>query len=125
MTNNELNAIIGRVKEQYDWDYDYIGIRFEDKDRKVNEIITEVSKDNADRNDEREFPSYGTAEYDEMADLNGVSAYNVKVMATTNNDDDITTFCNHCYVLGSFKAEYGPDADEIVMRNAVVLEIVF
>lgn len=57
--------------------YYYIGIRFEDKDREVGEIC-ECSKHNLDREDEREFPVYGTPEYDELPELDGTSAWNLE-----------------------------------------------
>ena len=126
MTNAELQAIVNKAKEQYEDDFVYVGIRFEDKERSVNEQIADCSKDNSDRADERDFPDYGTTDYTEMPELDGVCAYNISTkFANANNADRQCSYCDHAYILGSRYAKIGLDDDEIIMRDAVVLEIVF
>lgn len=37
-----------------------LGVRFENKVREIGEVITDKSRSNFDREDERDFPEYGT-----------------------------------------------------------------
>ena len=73
MTTQEMIAKVTEIAENTE--LFYVGIRFEDKKRTIGEIIEECSKDNRERQDERDFPEYGTTEYDELPELNGVCAY--------------------------------------------------
>lgn len=126
MTNKELQVIVNQAKAQYEDDFVYVGIRFEDKERNANDVIADCSKDNSDRADERDFPEYGTADYDEMPELDGVCAYNISTrFAYPHNEDNQCSYANHAYILGSRYASTGLDDDEIIMRNAVVLSVVF
>src|SRR5690625_4775082 len=117
----------------YASEYEFIGIRFEDKERNVGEVITDNSRNNVDREDEREFPEYGTAEYEEMEELDGISAWNYEhydfsIPSYRANDDCRRSFvAKHCYILGA--NDLG-DADilddgEIIMQDAVVLAKIF
>lgn len=114
-------------------EYQYVGLRFEDKERQVGEIIEDVSRDNEDREDEREFPEYGTDEYFEMPELDGVSAWDMSVEATytysdwdAEKDDCRSVFTTkHCYIIAGNKATYGPDDNEVVIQDAVVIAQVF
>lgn len=127
MKNKELQALVNKTVAVYEDDYLYIGVRFEDKARTVGEAVEDYSKSNIDREDEREFPEYGTEEYAEMEELNGVSAWSVAMKFDNgrNSDKNAKTYTDHCYVLGSKKASIGLDNDEIVMENAVVLAVAF
>ena len=57
------------LDEYWGW---YFGIRFENKERTTGEIITDRSKHNIDREDERDFPQFGSDEYEEMPELEAV-----------------------------------------------------
>ena len=118
------------IEEQKD-NYYYMGIRFENKERFENEIIKDNSKSNVDRETERDFPEYGTEEYDTMDDVEGVSAYDLSVSNRTSWTPGDTSNVNnwylqqHCYIVGSECANYGEDNDEIIMKNAKVLSVIF
>lgn len=118
-----LKEACEKALEKYQDDYYYIGIRFEDKDRKIGETC-EYSRHNTDREDEREFPEFGTAEYDEMFVLDGTSAWNLETY------DDFKGPFNtyHCYIIAGNRItnrDDGLDDNEIVIENAVVLEKLF
>lgn len=112
-----------KALEKYQDKYYYVGIRFEDKEREVGEIC-ERSKHNTDREDEREFPEYGTPEYEEMFELDGTSAWNLK----TYEDFEGGFNAYHCYIIGGHRItnrDDGLDDNEIVIENAIVLEKIF
>lgn len=77
MKNSELELLltdeIKKIKKQYR----YYGLRFEKKERNVGEIITECSKHNPQREDERDFPKYNSNEYISLPTLKGVSAWKI------------------------------------------------
>ena len=134
MTTQEMIAKVTEIAENTE--LFYVGIRFEDKERTIGEIIEECSKDNRERQDERDFPEYGTAEYDELPELNGVCAYSYNcddwiIRSGFFNEKDVENveancFQNHCYVLGTDSGiEYGEDDGEIIMPNAIVLGVIF
>ena len=137
MTKKEMYETIESLKKQYENEYYYIGLRFEDKEREVGDIITDRSRHNTDREDEREFPEFGTEEYEEMYELDGVSAWNIM------NDNSEYRYrpdqaeeparkgyiANHCYVIVSDYAASHSDLDldhnEIVLQNAEVVAKIF
>lgn len=127
-------------------EYKYIGIRYEDKERQINEVC-ENSKDNPDREDEREFPEFGSEEYEELPELAGTSAWTIhnedNQGITPDYDDeddresiieeldwdnfDSIDYSKHVYIIGS--NEESTDRDlcdpcEIVICDAKVLMVV-
>lgn len=109
--------------EKYEDSYYYIGIRFEDKLRQAGDIC-ECSKHNIDREDERDFPEYGTPEYDEMFEFDGTSAWNLE----TYDDFEGPFMTDHCYIVAGRRItnrDDGLDDNEIVIEDAKVLEIIF
>lgn len=131
-----------KVKEIYvanEDNYYYIGLRFENKERIIGEVIEEQSRHNSDREDERDFPDFGTEEYEEMDVLDGVSAWDLAVSKTYKIDkfdlkkaergDDCSThfLTNHCYIIASNKQgrHDDPDDGEIVIKDAVVIAQLF
>ena len=102
-----------------------VGIRFENKFRRIGESC-ELSKHNEDRGDERDFPEYGTPEYEELPDLNGTSAYTMKQWEALNLVGLTTTnlSCEHIYLIGGDDYSNGPDDGEIVVCNAKVLAVI-
>lgn len=126
--------------------YPYVGIRYEDKKRSLGDIC-EDSKNNLDREDERDFPSYGDDAYDKLPSMGGTSAwsiYNEDEQVTTpryDDDDDredilnslewdhpLDSHGNHTYIVGG--KHLVPDRDsiyddgEIVIEDAEVLYVV-
>jgi len=137
MTALEMYKKVEEVIEANENEFDCIGIRFENKERTIGEVIEEYSKSNVDREDEREFPEYGTDEYDSMEELDGVSAWNAtdkcgwnpvhrgdKIENVTDIEKVLGTV-DHCYILGCNSFSQGFDDNEVVMSDAVVLDIIF
>ena len=114
-------------------DYSYYGLRFDSRDLDVDDVL-EPSKSNIDREDNREFPEYGTPEYDDLPELSGTCAYMIydgdresrytfldNVLSFVDDDDDERKW----YILGSKDAaeDEAEDEDEIVMIDPIVLEV--
>ena len=131
MTKEEMYKIVKKVYDTsirtYDnWDngFEYIGLRFEDKQRQYGEIC-EYSKHNQDRDDERDMPIFGTEEYDEMEELDGTSSW---FLDLKNSWDFNPKYVNnyHAYIIASNRTgnvHYNTilDNGEIVLKDAVVL----
>lgn len=118
-----------KIADEYEFDYDYFGIRFEDKGRDLGDIITDVSRFNNDRDDERDFPDFESDEYDDLPSAEGVSAWSLEEMKSTARrygEETIKSFwytTKHCYLLGSNELDYidGMDDGETILVNAKVL----
>ncbi len=118
------------IAEQNEAKYDFIGLRFEDKEREEGETC-ETSRHNLDREDEREFPEYGTEEYEEMFELDGTSAWHIEYDAMLGYNDrdmdkDAESLHNvyHAYIIGGNEITNKDDAldeGEIVIKNAKVI----
>ncbi|PLR99600.1 hypothetical protein [Bacillus sp. T33-2] len=116
--------------------YEYIGLRFEDKQRSIGEIC-ENSRNNTDREDEREFPEYGTDEYFELEELDGTSAWDMseeniyKIGRYENREDHCSRHFEayHCYVIAGNRLGHTSntviDVNEIVIKDAVVIAKIF
>ena len=130
-----------QVKEIYkanEYEYRYIGLRFEDKERQLNEICSN-SKHNEDREDEREFPSFGSDDYEEMYDLDGTSAWNIETddfpgFGSNLKGTDLEKECNrhfltqHCYIVASDRlgsSNVALDENEILIKDAKVIARIF
>lgn len=139
MTVLEMYEKVRQVYEQYKDQYFYLGLRFEDKDREIGEVC-EWSKDNPDREDEREFPEYGTEEYGNLPLLDGTSSWDLELLEYDENyypgwgnkkpaeDDKVTRFfVNHAYIIGGNQLGHHdhPDYNEILIKDAVVLAKIF
>lgn len=135
MLVKEMLETIHKLADENYYEYDALGVRFEDKDRKVGEEIAEYSHHNEDRDDEREFPEYGTDEYEEMEELDGVSAWGIDSPFITsdlkhmaNNEVKKSGFGTyHCYFIAG---DYGRinetgDVGEVVIKNAKVIAKLF
>lgn len=138
MTIKEFMEILEQLKSgELTENYWYAGIRFEDKDRKEGEIITDLSRNNVDRDDEREFPEYGTPEYEEMEVLDGVSAWELSVADMYNRptygvseDVDVRKVypTKHCYLIASDDVggvDSVLDDGEIVLVEPTVIKKIF
>ncbi|KAA9007362.1 hypothetical protein F4V43_02425 [Paenibacillus spiritus] len=114
--------------------YEYIGFRFEDKDRQPGEIC-DCSRHNIERVDERDFPAYGSEEYNNSALMAGTSVWDLKC----ENNYHIPSYldfmshktvydyfpCKHLYIVAGYQADNtfidSLDEGEIVIVNAEVL----
>lgn len=138
MTNAELINKIETLMEKHfeDAEYWYFGLRFEDKVRKVGDVC-EVSRHNPDREDERDFPEYGSDEYENMESLDGTSAWEIRegsdeyqysfITRKSELDKKVSVMADHCYIIAGRETGTHDDADpnEIVIEDAVVLEVLF
>ena len=127
-TANEIKEMLKVALEKYEDDYTYVGIRFEDKVRTIGEIIEDESADNRDREDEREFPEFGTEDYEECDTMGGISAWD---LASFDDYADQTSYvATHAYIIVSdshawMDSEMLLDEGEIVLVDAEVMEIIF
>ena len=126
--NEHLKKLVGEaLTEELQDEYYVIGIRFENKVRQVGDVITECSRDNSGREDDRDFPEYGTPEYDEMDYLDGISTWDINFweIGNLNRWSDMTSFAaNHIYLIGGEKHSFGPDNHELVIEDGVVLAVI-
>lgn len=122
-----------RTPENWENGFEYIGLRFENKEREIGEVCNN-SKHNPNREDEREFPEYGTDEYFEMEELDGTSAWDMSQDIYTvghfeNRKDDCRNhfITDHCYIIASNELGNHPEPDhnEILIKNAVVIAKIF
>lgn len=99
----------------------YVGVRFEELERKVGDIC-ERSKHNPDRDDERDFPAYGSDEYDSLPTLDGTSTWDWGISFEGKYYDDM-----HCYIVmgEDFGSHDDPDAYERVLISPVVVVKLF
>ena len=122
--NEELKKMVEAALTDVTDEYYVVGLRFENMNRETGDVIEECSKDNADRSDERDFPEYGTDEYDEMEELAGISSWDINFWETMNlNSWSVSTSfdCDHIYLIGGEKHSFGPDDHELVIEDAVVI----
>jgi hypothetical protein len=132
--------------ESKNGEYYFVGIRFEQSAREVGEICNN-SKHNIDRDDEREFPAYGSDDYNEMPALNGSSTWIIP--PHVNSADDLAkldaircqsrndaldvrsifgdTNSGHCYVVAGMYEDTPSDADqgEVVIEDAKVVAVIY
>ena len=113
--------------EDLEWDHNAVGIRFEEKQYNVGDVLAD-SKHNAEREDEREFPNFNSEEYAELPELPGVSTWNTTTVKTV---EDALRWHSHCYiVVGDDRSwcdsigEHVLDENELVIENGRVALIV-
>jgi len=144
MTIQELYDRVREIYEQYRGKYPFIGLRFEDKQRELGEFC-EWSKSNHEREDEREFPEYGTPEYDQLEDMGGTSAWDLQPHwwwtytpgcdyspreYEEYKDYDVHRLLppKHCYVVAGYersRKDMPQDHGEIVIEDARVIAILY
>lgn len=119
-------------------EYSYYGLRFENKDRVIGEVCGN-SRHNFGREDEREFPEYGTEEYEEMQELGGASAWYIDENGTSawqnsyigewqsSPSDPLMVVSEHCYIIAGdvLGCHDDPDENEIVIQGGIVVEKLF
>jgi len=135
MNLTEMMNQIKAIREANEDNYSFIGMRFENKERELNEIC-ECSKNNTERADEREFPEYGTDEYNENPSFDGTSAWNLndyeeafRYNIKNPNSDMMKSYeQDHCYIIAgnySCNGDDGLDDNEVVIEDAKVIAIIF
>lgn len=130
----EMQETMKRLYEELNDTYSFVGIRFENRDYAVGDEC-EWSKDNSGREDEREFPEFGTEEYDELPLLDGTCVYDLGDYDycldgyTLNKDVTNHCFADHAYIVaGTRKGNmdaYAPDNGETLIQDAVVVHKIF
>ena len=114
-TMEELKEIL----EDLEWDHNAVGIRFEEKQYNVGDVIAD-SKHNADKEDEREFPNFNSEEYAELPELPGVSTWNT---TTVNTVEDALRWHSHCYiVVGDDRSWCDSIGEHVLDENELVIE---
>jgi hypothetical protein len=132
MTIEEMGKLVEKIQKNEEDNYNSIGIRFENKSREIGEEC-EYSKNNADREDERDFPEYGTDEYNKMSEMDGTSAWWIsefksRISRQDKSRDAERFYCDveHCYIIGGYKGN-GDNADEgeVIIQEAKVIAKIF
>jgi len=108
MTDNKtIKDIAKNIKNS---EYDFIGIRVEEEiNQSIGQIVTHKS-----------YVWDDGVQTDEL--INGVCAIDITQVKYLDNFGGY--FGKIVYILGSYSAEYGNDCGEIIMRDAVVLDII-
>ena len=110
-------------KFKSDGEYEYICFRFDTREMKVGECFGN-SKHNPDREDERDFPEYGTEEYEAMPELDGTSCYGAEYFMEVYASGEMDFFEDmKCYLIASNEVGYhdDPDEGEMLLKNPIVL----
>jgi len=108
-----------------------VGLRFENRQLDIGDTL-DASRDNPDRDDERDFPAYDSAEYEALDELDGTSAWDLTynhhwdTMESLLNDDAIKGMdFKHAYIVAGEDQGYGPDPAEILIGDCeVIMQIV-
>lgn len=101
-------------------EYSYMGVRFDSREMKVGDLVGN-SKDNFNRDDSRDFPEYGSPEYDDLDELNGACCYDCEVWEEMINIEK--SYIEHVYVIAGNETEYGEDRGELIIPRAKVIAI--
>ena len=134
--HNKIKAIHTQLKEGegYEEYWEYIGLRFEKKEREIGEKC-ECSRHNLDREDEREFPDYNSEEYHNLPEREGTCAWDLSTAEYwlkpekwwDTNDLATKYYDEHCYIIVGDRTEYAGDvdADEIIIIDAQVIAKIY
>lgn len=104
----EMYDLCKKLYEKHEDDYQYIGLRFEDKERDVGEEC-KYSRHNSDREDKRDFPDFDSDEYWDLEELDGTSAWDLSLKSTYKIHSWVDLECDcqchflthHCYIIAS------------------------
>lgn len=113
MTREQLHDLIEQVKDEYGWDYGYIGIRTQDEAFALGKLShrSHVWDDGDDTGEE----------------LDGVCATDINSPSIRAHCDDAINGCyfgDHCAIIAGNSAEWGEDEGEIVISDPVVIHII-
>ena len=134
----EMYNLVKEIYKANEYEYRYIGLRFEEKERAIGDIC-ENSKHNEDREDERDFPSFDSEDYEEMYELDGTSTWNVETddfpgFGGNLKGVDLEQECyhhfltDHCYIVASDRLgsrDVLLDDNEILIKDAKVIARIF
>lgn len=138
-TNLKASAVLDRARELFaelSEEHEYVGIRFEDKGREVGEVC-ECSRHNPDREDERDFPEFGSDGYYDLPEFDGTSCYDLSMPSVYHQlkapaylgDPDAAAFFQraHAYIVVGDRTSNMDETDdgEIVIVDAEVAAIVY
>ena len=135
MTKQEIIDIIDNLSDELDGAV--IGIRFDNAVLSVGDRCHH-SRHNPGRDDERDFPEYGTPEYDELPELPGTSCYYMASSWDYYHDSwrcrdtieialDIRRSCwRHAYIVSGNSVHYDYDMDdgEALLDNCIVRYVI-
>lgn len=135
MTIVEFYAKARELHATLEDEYTFVGLRFEDREYVVGDEL-DWSKANDDREDERDFPEYGSEEYDELPSMGGTSAWDMaasaiyKISPWENREDDARNhfITEHAYIIASNRKsqeDVALDDNEVVIADAVVMAVLF
>jgi len=111
-SNRRIKEIASMVENKYSGEYDFIGIRVqEQRTNEIGDYMTHKSSIWIEGEETEEL-------------LDGVSAVDVREAAHLEDVDYGGYMGNVVYILGCDYATYGEDEGEIVMEDAIVLEII-
>lgn len=112
-----------------------VGVRFENLQRKEGDVVKERSRHNIDREDEREFPEYGTDGYFEMMELDGVSTWDAEEIddilgryVDMDGKANHEFMADHGYIMYSHNVSNIDDAldhGEVVLVEPKVAKVLF
>lgn len=133
---DKIRGAIQQIKDEGQ-PYAFYGLRFENQLRDVGDSIGN-SRHNPSRLDERDFPEFGTDEYENLPALGGASSWHIDIdgdneewvrsfMSNYDSDGDKNSIGGHAYIIGGDRSATHSDADynEIVIRGAVVIKKIF
>jgi hypothetical protein len=123
-----------KIYEENNDEYEYIGVRFENKERTIGETC-ECSKNNSNREDERDFPEFDSEEYSELESFDGTSSWDLSKNETYKVDKYFAEkecsrafMQDHCYIIagnGNSNVDDGLDDNEVVIVDAKVIARLF
>lgn len=113
----------------YTEDWDYVAVRQDDRDLDVG-FVFDNSKHNPDRFDERDFPQFGSDEYENLPEIDGTSCWYCSEfydLATKDPYGEFSQWHDHLYVVVSNESGYhdDPDHNETVLRSPVIVKKIF
>lgn len=114
---------IRRAKEIAGLDFENIGVRFENLQRRPGDVIYGASRHNPDRLDAREFPDFNSPEYLALPELDGISAWDLDSYVKRTKAGSPYFSDQNIYVVGSnYRGVHNdPDAGEILLREPTVI----
>lgn len=137
MTVAEIRQAIIDARDTYASDYRFLGFRFAMEDYVIGSVVEQVSRSNANRQDERDFPAYGSDEYEELEELDGLCAYLldkdedyldelIQRIMRGYRDDMIYTpnhYTPHIYIMGTdeISHSWAEDYGEVILPDPTVI----
>jgi hypothetical protein len=108
MLTNEMKEKIMAIAEEYEMDYEYIGIRFQEQEFELGELdhASSVWVDGEETDEE----------------MDGVSVIDVRKLGVLSGSNFYDG--DHIAVIGGNSATYGEDLGELVIEDPVVIEII-